>query len=95
MSGSDYEKKRDEAANAYCRFEAEPSEYSAFKAGSDFGREYNQAAYDQLMEDAMALQAALDLIMEVDNTYDSKTWDIADKASGDFDKKYPQANEKE
>lgn len=65
-----------------------------FELAANSANESRQA-YNKLMKDARALQAALDLIMEVDNTYDSKTWDIADKASADFDKKYPQLNEKE
>ena len=133
---SEYEKKRNEAAsNAYPI--SRDGEYfdlkfqQCFKAGSDFGREYNKTEYNQLMQelewykdkfetaahkvndygqrlhknklkysklmqDARALADALRIASGASEVAGLRTLeDIIDNTLRNFDKKYPQLNEKE
>lgn len=117
MPQSEYEKKRDESAESHVDliFDnygmsvqpsqiAQPFEESneaSFKAGSDFGREYSKAEYDQLMKDARTFIKYLEFFIgkrKIDGVistgYSTQTEKVTELLEN-FDKKYPQLNEKE
>lgn len=104
MTQSEYEKKRDRAANKYIDKAFGDCDYcesneNSFKAGSDFGREYSKAEYDQLMKDARALREQLNIAKSaLEKAY---AFDGIEDCHSEIKqalkklKKYPQANEKE